>query len=61
MSPEWSQKLLAEKFRFHNAQWLDMVQSQQLEEINSAYFDDEEDGLLQGSLEIYHCIPSHSP
>jgi len=49
VSPEWSQKLLAEKFRFHNAQWLEMVQSQQLEEINSAFYDEEGDGLLHDS------------
>lgn len=49
VSPEWSQKLLAEKFRFHNAQWLEMVQSQQLEEISSAFYDEEEDGLLHDS------------
>ena len=34
ISPEWSQKLMAEKFRFHNAQWLEMVQSHTLEELN---------------------------
>merc|ERR1711892_1568716 len=49
VSPEWSQKLLAEKFRFHNAQWLEMVQSKQLEEINSTFYDEEEDGLLHDS------------
>ena len=38
ISPEWSQKLMAEKFRFHNAQWLEMVQSHSLEELNSAYY-----------------------
>ena len=38
ISPEWSQKLMAEKFRFHNAQWLEMVQSHTLEELNSAYY-----------------------
>ena len=38
--------------RFHNAQWLEMVQSQTLEEMNSAYYhddDEEEDGLLHDS------------
>merc|ERR1719410_2453273 len=52
ISPEWSQKLMAEKFRFHNAQWLEMVQSHSLEELNSAYYQDEEDeddGLLHDS------------
>ena len=52
ISPDWSQKLMAEKFRFHNAQWLEMVQSQTLEELNSAYYQDDEDdddGLLHGS------------
>lgn len=68
VSPEWGQKLLAEKFRFHNAQvshgqmlsalmicyvqWLDMVAGQQLEEINSAYYEgggEEDTGLLHDS------------
>ena len=52
ISSEWSQKLMAEKFRFHNAQWLEMVQSQTLEELNSAYYqddEDEDDGLLHDS------------
>lgn len=31
-------------FRFHNAQWLEMVQSQTLEELNSAYYQEDEDG-----------------
>lgn len=30
--------------RFHNAQWLEMVQSQTLEELNSAYYQEDEDG-----------------
>merc|ERR1719266_2495717 len=52
VSPEWSQKLMAEKFRFHNAQWLEMVAGQQLEEINSAYYEgggEEDTGLLHHS------------
>merc|ERR1711962_604756 len=52
VSQEWGQKLLAEKFRFHNAQWLDMVAGQQLEEISSAYFEgggEEDTGLLHDS------------
>ena len=53
ISPDWSQKLMSEKFRFHNAQWLEMVQSQTLEELNSAAYyqddDDDDDGLLHDS------------
>ena len=67
VSPEWGQKLMAEKFRFHNAQvsriyvvvthdwwvqWLEMVAGQQLEEINSAYYEgggEEDTGLLHHS------------
>ena len=30
--------------RFHNAQWLEMVQSQTLEELNSTYYQEDEDG-----------------
>ena len=53
ISPDWSQKLMSEKFRFHNAQWLEMVQSQTLEDLNSAAYyqddDDDDDGLLHDS------------
>ena len=35
VSPEWSDRLLGEKFRFHNAQWIEMVQWQQLADISS--------------------------
>jgi len=38
--------LLGEKFRFHNAQWIEMVQSQQLADIASMCQDDDEEGLL---------------
>ena len=51
MSADWAQKLLAEKFRFHNAQWLEMVQSQQMDDLNAAFYDedDDEEGLLHDS------------
>ena len=35
VSPDWSGRLMAEKFRFHNAQWIEMVQSQQFAEFAS--------------------------
>src|SRR5437879_279607 len=30
--PEWASKIKVEKFRAHNKQWLDMIQSQRVEE-----------------------------
>jgi len=46
VSPDWSQRLLGEKFRFHNAQWIEMVQSQQLADLASMCQEEDEDGLL---------------
>ena len=36
---EWAKKIKLEKFRWHNSQWLEMVESQQM---------DESDGLMYG-------------
>ena len=33
---EWSKKIQLEKFRWHNSQWLEMVESQQMED-DAAY------------------------
>ena len=37
---EWARKIKLEKFRWHNSQWLEMVESQQI--------DDGEGGLMYG-------------
>ncbi|KAL5012631.1 hypothetical protein ScPMuIL_011182 [Solemya velum] len=48
---EWAVKIQLEKFRWHNSQWLDMVESRQLEDMNDAYMypDDGFDPYIQDS------------
>lgn len=38
---EWSVKIKLEKFRWHNSQWLEMVESQQMEEADGVMYGDE--------------------
>ncbi|XP_074655810.1 kinesin-associated protein 3-like isoform X2 [Tubulanus polymorphus] len=35
--PEWAKKIQLEKFRWHNSQWLEMVETRQMEDMNDAY------------------------
>ena len=46
---EWAKKIQLEKFRWHNSQWLEMVESRQLDELNDPYMypDDGYDPYLQ--------------
>lgn len=39
---EWAKKIQLEKFRWHNSQWLEMVESRQLDELNDPYMYPEE-------------------
>ena len=39
---EWAKKIQLEKFRWHNSQWLEMVESRQLDEMNDPYMYPEE-------------------
>uniref|UniRef100_A0A8C4ZXU2 Kinesin-associated protein 3b n=1 Tax=Gadus morhua TaxID=8049 RepID=A0A8C4ZXU2_GADMO len=40
---EWGRKIQSEKFRFHNNQWLDMVESRQAEEGEAYLYDNDND------------------
>ncbi|KAL4218964.1 Kinesin-associated protein 3 [Mactra antiquata] len=46
---EWAKKIQLEKFRWHNSQWLEMVESRQMEELTDPYMYPEEgyDAYLQ--------------
>lgn len=34
---EWEEKIRLEKFRWHNSQWIDMIQNQQFEDDEDDY------------------------
>lgn len=40
---EWGRKIQSEKFRFHNNQWLDMVESRQADEAEPYLYDNDND------------------
>ncbi len=42
---EWARKIQLEKFRWHNSQWLEMVETRQLEDDREAYMYGEEPGF----------------
>lgn len=39
--PEWAKRIQLEKFRWHNSQWLDMVETRQMEDMADQYYADE--------------------
>ena len=39
---EWAKKIQLEKFRWHNSQWLEMVESRQMEDMSDSYMYGEE-------------------
>ena len=42
---EWAKKIQLEKFRWHNSQWLEMVETRQMDDMNEGYmYGDEEIG-----------------
>lgn len=45
---EWGRKIQNEKFRWHNSQWLEMVENQQMDEAEPFMYDDEGEPFLQG-------------
>lgn len=45
---EWGRKIQNEKFRWHNSQWLDMVENRQMDEAESFMYGDEGEPFLQG-------------
>lgn len=40
---EWGRKIQSEKFRFHNNQWLEMVESRQADESEPYLYDNDND------------------
>ena len=45
---EWAKKIQLEKFRWHNSQWLDMVESRQMEDLQEGYmYGDDGFGYIQ--------------
>lgn len=40
---EWGKKIQSEKFRFHNNQWLEMVESRQADESEPYLYDNDND------------------
>lgn len=40
---EWGRKIQSEKFRFHNNQWLEMVESRQVDESEPYLYDNDND------------------
>ncbi|XP_036421219.1 kinesin-associated protein 3b [Colossoma macropomum] len=47
---EWGRKIQSEKFRWHNSQWLEMVESRQMDEAEPYLYGDDPDGLEQADL-----------
>ncbi|CAG2248440.1 Kinesin-associated protein 3 [Mytilus edulis] len=39
--PEWAKRIQLEKFRWHNSQWLDMIETRQMDEMADQYYGDE--------------------
>ncbi|XP_062857328.1 kinesin-associated protein 3a [Trichomycterus rosablanca] len=46
---EWGRKIQNEKFRWHNSQWLEMVENRQMDEAESFLYGDEGEPFLQGA------------
>uniref|UniRef100_A0A673HS33 Kinesin-associated protein 3-like n=1 Tax=Sinocyclocheilus rhinocerous TaxID=307959 RepID=A0A673HS33_9TELE len=47
---EWGKKIQSEKFRWHNSQWLEMVESRQMEDAEPYLYGDNPDALEQPDL-----------
>ncbi|XP_073732458.1 kinesin-associated protein 3b [Misgurnus anguillicaudatus] len=47
---EWGKKIQSEKFRWHNSQWLEMVESRQMEDTEPYLYGDDPDALEQPDL-----------
>ncbi|XP_066532679.1 kinesin-associated protein 3a isoform X2 [Hoplias malabaricus] len=45
---EWGRKIQNEKFRWHNSQWLEMVENRQMDEVEPFMYGDEGETFLQG-------------
>ena len=51
---EWGRKIQNEKFRWHNSQWLEMVESRQMDEAEPFMYSDEGEPFLQGGDILEH-------
>ncbi|XP_030631174.1 kinesin-associated protein 3b [Chanos chanos] len=47
---EWAKKIQSEKFRWHNSQWLEMMESRQMDDAEPYLYGDEPDPLEQPDL-----------
>uniref|UniRef100_A0A4W4EE23 Kinesin-associated protein 3a n=1 Tax=Electrophorus electricus TaxID=8005 RepID=A0A4W4EE23_ELEEL len=45
---EWGRKIQNEKFRWHNSQWLEMVENRQIDDVEPFLYGDEGEPFLQG-------------
>uniref|UniRef100_A0A672MKT4 Kinesin-associated protein 3-like n=1 Tax=Sinocyclocheilus grahami TaxID=75366 RepID=A0A672MKT4_SINGR len=57
---EWGKKIQSEKFRWHNSQWLEMVESRQMEDAEPYLYGNDPDALEQPDL-FYSTEPGLSP
>ncbi|KAJ8300672.1 hypothetical protein KUTeg_022191 [Tegillarca granosa] len=48
---DWAKKIQLEKFRWHNSQWLEMVETRQIEDMGDPYMYPPEDGYDPGYLQ----------
>lgn len=44
---EWGKKIQSEKFRWHNSQWLEMVENRQMDEAEPFMYGDDGEPFLQ--------------
>ncbi|RVE62035.1 hypothetical protein OJAV_G00173320 [Oryzias javanicus] len=58
---EWGRKIQSEKFRFHNNQWLEMVESRQADEPEPYLYDNERTNLFYSADGIISADGSVSP
>ncbi|XP_024129939.1 kinesin-associated protein 3 isoform X3 [Oryzias melastigma] len=58
---EWGKKIQSEKFRFHNNQWLEMVESRQADEPEPYLYDNERTNLFYSADGIISADGSVSP
>ena len=63
---EWAKKIQLEKFRWHNSQWLEMVETRQMEDDGYMYGGDDGFGYIQDAdildrPDLFYGAPGRSP
>ena len=55
---EWGRKIQSEKFRFHNNQWLEMVESRQADDPEPYLYDNDNDrtDLFYSAGKVAQCV-----